>query len=341
MNCFPCTELFKKRSKLKDSFYSEKLIFGDIAGSSNLAAKTFTFEELANATRNFRDDFILGEGGSGRLYKGQLDEQVVVIKQVDPNDNRKFLVEVLMLNLLHHPNIVNLIGYSADGDHHRLLVYEYMPLGSLKDYLHDPSPGNKQLDWDTRMKIALEAAKGLEYLHDKAQPPVIHRKINCSNILLDEGYQPKLSDFSLAKLGPTDDKHNVHVKFEGTIGYSAPEYVMNGELSVKSDIYSFGVVLLEIFTGRKVIETSTDGEERNLVEWATPLIKDEKFSEMADPTLQGHFPAKGLQQALIVAGMCVDEQPTKRPSIAEVVTFLTHIASGKYDSESRDVKSST
>ncbi|XP_019249494.1 PREDICTED: serine/threonine-protein kinase CDL1-like isoform X2 [Nicotiana attenuata] len=356
--------------------------------------------------------------------------QVVAIKQVDQNGNRKFLVEVLMLNLLHHPNIVHLIGYCADGDH-RLLVYKYVPLGSLKDYIHgklshylittsdkdngqpgvlssryarglgkgritrvyytqlylhfckrlfpslepitsssddnnftsyvkvplpisnkdmvlkfidlcaDSSPGKKQLDWDTRMKIAIEVAKGLEFLHDIAQPPVIHRNINCSNILLDEGYQAKISGFSLAKLGPIGGKRHVYVKFQGAIGYSAPEYVMTGELSVKSDIYSFGIVLLEILTGRKAIENSTDGEEYNLVEWASPLIKDQKFSEMADPTLQGNYPAKGLQQALIVAEMCVQEQPTKRPAIAEVVTFLTHIASGKYDSESQDVQNAT
>lgn len=304
-----------------------------MAGSSNIAAKTFTFKELTNATRNFLGDSLIGEGARGKVYKGQLDEQVVAIKKVDPNDNKKFLVEVMVLSLLYHPNIVDIIGYCADGDL-RLLVYKYMPLGSLKDYLHDLSPDKKRLDWATRMKIALEAAKGLEYLHDKAHPPVIHRNINCSNILLDEGYQAKLSGFSLAKLGPIGGKTHVSMKFEGTIGYSAPEYVMTGELSLKSDIYSFGVVLLEIFTGKRVIENSTDGEECNLVEWASKLIKDEKFSEMADPTLQGHYPAKGLQQALIVAQMFVHEQPTKRPAIAEVVTFLTRIASGKYDSKS-------
>nr|XP_009797834.1 PREDICTED: serine/threonine-protein kinase PBS1-like isoform X2 [Nicotiana sylvestris] len=232
----------------------------NIAGSSSIVAKTFTFEELTNTTRNFRDDCLLGEGGCGRVYKGQLHEQV------DQNGNRKFLVEVLRLNLLHHPNIVNIIGYCADRDH-RLLVYKYMPLGSLKDYIQDPSPSKKQLDWDTRMKIAIEVAKGLEFLHDKAQPPVIHCNINCYNILLDEGYHAKLSGFSLAKLGPIGGKHHVYIKFQGVIGYSAPEYVMTGELSVKSDIYNFGVVLLEIFTGRKAMENSTDGDEHNLVEW--------------------------------------------------------------------------
>lgn len=154
-----------------------------------------------------------------------------------------------MLSLLHHTNLVNLIGYCADGDQ-RLLVYEYMPLGSLEDHLHDLPPDKKPLDWNTRMKIAAGAAKGLEYLHDKASPPVIFRDLKCSNILLDEGYYPKLSDFGLAKLGPVGDNTHVSTRVMGTYGYCAPEYAMTGQLTLKSDVYSFGVVLLEIITGR-------------------------------------------------------------------------------------------
>ncbi|KAH7511681.1 hypothetical protein JRO89_XSUnG0178200 [Xanthoceras sorbifolium] len=185
-------------------------------GSDHIAAHTFTFRELAAATKNFRADCLLGEGGFGRVYKGRLDStnQVVAIKQLDRNGlqgNREFLVEVLMLSLLHHPNLVNLIGYCADGDQ-RLLVYEYMPLGSLEDHLQELPPDKKQLDWNTRMKIAAGAAKGLEYLHDKASPPVIYRDLKCSNILLGEGYHPKLSDFGLAKLGPVGDKTHVSTR---------------------------------------------------------------------------------------------------------------------------------
>ncbi|CAH1438343.1 unnamed protein product [Lactuca virosa] len=230
-------------------------------GSGHIAAQTFTFRELAAATKNFRGgDCLLGEGGFGRVYKGRLESsnQIVAIKQLDRNGlqgNREFLVEVLMLGLLHHPNLVNLIGYCADGDQ-RLLVYEYMPLGSLDDHLHDPLPGKKRVDWNTRMKIAAGAAKGLEYLHDKAK----------------------------------------------------------------------------IITGRKAIDNSKTGGEQNLVAWARPLFKDRrKFCQIADPSLEGQYPTRGLFQALAVAAMCVQDQPNMRPVIADVVTALTYLASQKYD----------
>ncbi|KNA24218.1 hypothetical protein SOVF_017650 [Spinacia oleracea] len=189
----------------------------------NSSAHTFTFRELAAATKNFRDECFIGEGGFGRVYKGQLEtNQVVAVKQLDRNGlqgNREFLVEVLMLSLLHHVNLVNLIGYCADGDQ-RLLVYEYMALGSLEDHLFDFPPDKEPLDWNTRMKIAAGAAKGLEYLHDKANPPVIYRDFKSSNILLDEGFHPKLSDFGLAKLGPTGDKS--HVSTRNLVAWARP-----------------------------------------------------------------------------------------------------------------------
>lgn len=314
-------------------------------GSDHIAAQTFTFRELAAATKNFRGDCLLGEGGFGRVYKGRLESsnQVVAIKQLDRNGlqgNREFLVEVLMLGLLHHPHLVNLIGYCADGDQ-RLLVYEYMCLGSLDDHLHDPSPGKKRLDWNTRMKIAAGAAKGLEYLHDKASPPVIYRDLKCSNILLGESYHPKLSDFGLAKLGPVGDNTHVSTRVMGTYGYCAPEYAMTGQLTLKSDVYSFGVVLLEIITGRKAIDNSKTGGEHNLVAWARPLFKDRrKFCQIADPVLQGQYPARGLYQALAVAAMCVQEQPNMRPVIADVVTALSYLASQKYDPETHPIQNS-
>ncbi|CAA2967529.1 probable serine threonine- kinase PBL7 [Olea europaea subsp. europaea] len=314
-------------------------------GSNQIAAKTFTFSELAAATGNFRRDCLIGEGGFGRVYKGRLgsSNQVVAIKQLDRSGlqgNHEFLVEVLMLSLLHHTNLVNLIGYCADGDQ-RLLVYQYMPLGSLEDHLHDPVPGKKLLDWNTRMKIAAGAAKGLEYLHDKASPPVIYRDLKCSNILLGEDYHPKLSDFGLAKLGPVGDNTHVSTRVMGTYGYCAPEYAMTGQLTLKSDVYSFGVVLLEIISGKKAIENSKTGGEQNLVAWARPLFKDKrKFSQIADPMLQGQYPARGLFQALSIAAMCVQDQPNMRPAIADVVTALNYLASQKYDPEAQPIQDS-
>ncbi|XP_022983959.1 probable serine/threonine-protein kinase PBL7 [Cucurbita maxima] len=305
-------------------------------GSDPIKAQIFSFRELAAATRNFRADCLLGEGGFGRVYKGNLESinQVVAIKQLDRNGlqgNREFLVEVLMLSLLHHPNLVNLIGYCADGDQ-RLLIYEYMRLGALDDHLHDISPGTKVLDWNTRMKIATGAARGLEYLHDKASPPVIYRDLKSSNILLDKGYHPKLSDFGLAKLGPVGDNTHVSTRVMGTYGYCAPEYAMTGQLTLKSDVYSFGVVLLEIITGRKAIDDSRAAGEQNLVSWARPLFKDRmRFAQMADPMLRGQYPSRGLYQALAVAAMCVQEQPNMRPVIADVVTALSYLASQRYD----------
>ncbi|KAI3812398.1 hypothetical protein L1987_17105 [Smallanthus sonchifolius] len=303
---------------------------------SQIAAQTFTFRELAAATHNFSPDCFLGEGGFGHVYRGRLQGSglIVAVKQLDRNGlqgNREFLVEVLMLSLLHNPNLVNLIGYCADGDQ-RLLVYEFMPLGSLEDHLLDLPPDREALDWNTRMKIAAGAARGLEFLHDKANPPVIYRDFKSSNILLGEGFHPKLSDFGLAKLGPTGDKSHVSTRVMGTYGYCAPEYAMTGQLTVKSDVYSFGVVFLELITGRKAIDSTAPQGKQNLVTWARPLFNDKrKFATLVDPRLEGHYPMRGLYQALAVASMCIQEQAAARPLIGDVVTALSYLANHTYD----------
>ncbi|XP_020586226.1 probable serine/threonine-protein kinase PBL7 [Phalaenopsis equestris] len=297
-----------------------------------ISAQTFTLKQLSAATKNFRRDCFIGEGGFGRVYKGRLDSsgQTVAIKRLDQDGlqgNREFLVEVLMFSLLHHPNLVNLIGYCAEGDQ-RLLVYEFMPLGSLEDHLHDLPPGKEALDWNTRMRIAAGAARGLEYLHDKANPPVIYRDFKSSNILLDEGFHAKLSDFGLAKLGPVGDKSHVSTRVMGTYGYCAPEYAMTGQLTAKSDVYSFGVVFLELITGRKSIDSTRAHGEQNLIRWAKPMLTDHrKLSKLADPLLQGRYPMRSLYQAVAVASMCIQEEATTRPLIADVVTALSYLES--------------
>ncbi|MBA0867922.1 hypothetical protein Goshw_006070 [Gossypium schwendimanii] len=303
---------------------------------AKVSARIFTFRELVVATDNFNPDCLIGEGGFGRVYQGYIEsiDQVVAVKQLDRNGlqgSREFFSEVLMLSLVQHPNLVNLIGYCADGDQ-RILVYEYMPNGSL-DHLLDLPPGQQPLDWNTRMKIAVGAAKGLEYLHDFADPPIIFRDFKASNILLDANFKPKLSDFGLAKLGPTEGKEHVSTRVMGTYGYCAPEYAMTGKLTVKSDVYSFGVVFLEIISGRRAIDLERPTEEQNLVAWAEPLFEDrQKFELMVDPLLKGNYPKKGLCQALAVAAMCLQEEAESRPLIADVVTAIEFLARPK-DSE--------
>lgn len=299
-------------------------------------ARTFTYAQLQAATDNFNSDNFLGEGGFGKVYKGKLEDtgQIVAIKKLDRNGLqgiREFIVEVLTLSMVDHPNLVKLIGCCAEGDQ-RLLVYEYMSLGSLEDHLHDLRPDRKRLDWNTRMKIAAGAAMGLEYMHDKMKPSVIYRDLKCSNILLGEEYHTKLSDFGLAKVGPVGDKTHVSTRVMGTYGYCAPDYAMTGQLTFKSDIYSFGVVLLELITGRRAIDNTRPVVEQNLVAWARPLFKDRrKFYQMVDPALQGEYPVRGLYQALAIAAMCVQEQPSMRPLISDVVTALNYLASQPYD----------
>ncbi|GMY36917.1 probable serine/threonine-protein kinase PBL23 [Fagus crenata] len=305
-------------------------------GHATISAQVFTFYDLAAATDNFNPDCLVGEGGFGRVYKGYIGNtnKVVAVKQLDRKGlqgSREFFAEVLMLSLVEHPNLVNLVGYCADGDQ-RILVYEFMAYGSLENHLLELQPGKKPLDWFTRMKIAEGAAKGLEYLHDCANPPVIYRDFKASNILLDEEYNPKLADFGLAKLGPTGGKDHVSTRVMGTYGYCAPEYASTGQLTTKSDVYSFGVVFLELITGRRAIDTARHTEEQNLISWAQPLFKDRtKFTLMADPLLKGNYPVKGLYQALAVAAMCLQEEADTRPLMGDVVTALEHLTKQEYE----------
>ncbi|KAB2002492.1 hypothetical protein ES319_D11G069500v1 [Gossypium barbadense] len=299
-------------------------------------AQTFTYRQLAKATKNFRSESMIGQGGFGAVYKGILESsgQVVAVKKLDKTGlqgEKEFLVEFLMLSLLHHPNLVNLIGYCAEGDQ-RLLVYEYMPQGSLEDHLHYLTSDQKPLDWNTRMKIAVGAAQGLEYLHRGASPPVIYRDLKSSNILLGEGFIPKLSDFGFAKFGPSGDKSYVSTRVMGTHGYCAPEYLASGKLTTKSDIFSFGVVLLELITGRKAFDESRGREERFLVDWVRPFKDEMNITNLADPLLRGHFSKPTLKKALEVALMCIEENANSRPSICDVVLALDYFNTHPYDS---------
>ncbi|KMZ76346.1 Protein kinase family protein [Zostera marina] len=304
---------------------------------NNSPALSFSFRDLATATHNFKESNLIGEGGFGKVFKGFLESgQIVAIKQLSHDGvqgSKEFLVEVLMLIMLWHRNLVSLIGFCMDGDE-RLLVYEYMSKGSLENHLFHVSTDKKALEWNTRMKIAVGAARGLEYLHNVANPPVIYRDLKSANILLDEDFNPKLSDFGLAKLAPVGDQTHVSTRVMGTYGYCAPDYAMSGKLTIKSDIYSFGVVLLELITGRRAYDASRVTGEQNLIAWSRPFLNDRrKFSQLADPLLQGRFPIRPFYQLTVITSMCLQEQPTHRPIISDVVIAIEHVASQPYIAE--------
>ncbi|KAL9259448.1 putative serine/threonine-protein kinase PBL21 [Drosera capensis] len=275
-------------------------------------ARTFTLSELELATGNFKLSNLLGEGGFGKV--------AVKRRSLDScQGNDEFTMEVQMLSKLHHPHLVGLIGSCAQG-FQRLLVYEFMPKGSLADLLER---NRGILDWNTRMKIAVGAARGLEYLHCVPKPAVIYRDLKSANILLDDDFNAKLSDFGLAKFGPNGDKSHVSTRVMGTYGYCAPEYMQTGQLTIKSDIFSFGVVLLELITGQRAFDTTRDVGQENLADWAHPFMNDrhQKF-EIMDPKLQGRYPKRTARHLIYLTNLCVSKQAGLRPSIKEITTAL-------------------
>lgn len=294
--------------------------------------RRFSFSDLRSATRNFRPDSLLGEGGFGCVFKGWIDEHgtspvkpgtglTVAVKTLNHKGlqgHKEWLAEVTFLGQLEHPHLVKLVGYCIE-DNQRLLVYEFMQRGSLENHLFRRA---LPLPWNTRMKITLGAAKGVEFLHSRKNP-VIYRDFKTSNILLDTEYNAKLSDFGLAKDGPQGDKTHVSTRVMGTYGYAAPEYVMTGHLSSKSDVYSFGVVLLEILTGKRSMDKNRPNGEHNLAEWARPYLSDKrKLPRIIDPRLEGHYSVKGAHKAGYLAYRCLSRDPKTRPSMSDIVEIL-------------------
>lgn len=304
--------------------------------------KRFTFANLKAATRNFRPDSVLGEGGFGSVFKGWIDEKslapakpgvgmVIAVKKLNQEGfqgHKEWLAEINYLGLLRHPNLVKLIGYCLE-DNHRLLVYEFMPKGSMENHLFRRGSYFQPLSWNHRVKIALGAARGLAFLHG-ADTRVIYRDFKTSNILLDSKYNAKLSDFGLARDGPTGDKSHVSTRVMGTYGYAAPEYLSTGHLTAKSDVYSFGVVLLEILSGKRAIDKNRPTGEHNLVEWAKPYLTNKRrIFRVLDTRLEGQYSLGRAMKVANLALQCLCVEPKLRPSMTEVVLALQDIQDSK------------
>ncbi|KAL9261467.1 putative serine/threonine-protein kinase CST [Drosera capensis] len=299
--------------------------------------KIYTFAELKAATRNFKPDTLLGEGGFGRVFKGWIDPNTlapckvaagipVAVKKCSPDSVqgvKEWNAEVNLLGKFSHPNLVKLIGYCTE-ERELLLVYEYLPKGSLENHLFkkhvEPPP------WGLRMKIAMDAARGLYFLHT-TENTVIYRDFKPSNILLDQDFNAKLSDFGLARLGPANGSSHVTTQAVGTYGYAAPEYISTGHLYVKSDVYGFGVVLLEILTGLKAYDLDRPTAQINLVKLHRPILVDRnKLKKIIDPRLSDNYPPEGAQKLAQLIYRCLENDPRHRPAMSEALIILERIS---------------
>ncbi|CAN6996997.1 unnamed protein product [Brassica oleracea var. botrytis] len=286
-------------------------------------------DELKDITDNYSSKSLIGEGSYGRVFYGVLKNgKAAAIKKLDSSKqpDQEFLSQVSTVSRLRQDNVVALLGYCVDGPL-RVLAYEYAPKGSLHDILHgkkgvkgaQPGP---VLSWHQRVKIAVCAAKGLEYLHEKANPHVVHRDIKSSSVLMFEDDVAKIADFDLSNQAPDMAARLHSTRVLGTFGYHAPEYAMTGTLSTKSDVYSFGVVLLELLTGRKPVDHTLPRGQQSLVTWATPKLSENNVNQCVDARLNGEYPLKAAAKMAAVAALCVQYEAEFRPNMSIVVKAL-------------------
>ncbi|KAL0897325.1 hypothetical protein Bca101_081286 [Brassica carinata] len=283
--------------------------------------KRFTYIEVLRMTNNFQS--VLGKGGFGEVYLGTLyDSEQVAVKVHSGSSTdqgfKQFKAEVDLLLRVHHTNLVNLVGY-CDEEDHLALIYEFLPNGDLKEHLSGKH-GTPIINWGMRLRIALEAAQGLEYLHTGCTPSMIHRDVKTANILLGEHFQAKLADFGLSRSSPLVGESHVSTVVAGTPGYLDPEYHDTGRLSEKSDVYSFGVVLLEMITNKPVIDETR--EKSNITQWVMFELNRGEATRIIDPNLGVDYNSASVWNALLLAMSCADRSSTKRPTMSNVVSKL-------------------
>ncbi|KAL5176055.1 Cold-responsive protein kinase 1 [Glycine soja] len=320
MTCFPL--LFSKSSS--SSARHEPEIDEGIHN-----VKLYSYKELRNATEDFSPANKIGEGGFGPVYKGRLkDGKVAAIKVLSAESRqgvKEFLTEINVISEIQHENLVKLYGCCVEKNN-RILVYNYLENNSLSQTLLGGGHSSLYFDWRTRCKICIGVARGLAYLHEEVRPHIVHRDIKASNILLDKDLTPKISDFGLAKLIPANMTH-VSTRVAGTIGYLAPEYAIGGKLTRKADIYSFGVLLGEIISGRCNTNSRLPIEEQFLLERTWDLYERKELVGLVDMSLNGEFDAEQACKFLKIGLLCTQESPKHRPSMSSVVKMLT----GKMD----------
>jgi serine/threonine protein kinase len=345
--------IFRQRKRVKDSGLGDGTTrWGPFSFSTTKSTKTnrsslpsalcryFSLAEIRAATNNFDDVFIIGAGGFGDVYKGYIDGGVnpVAIKRLKPGSQQgahEFETEIEMLSQLRHIHLVSLIGYCNDGVE-MILVYDYMANGTLRDHLYNTS--NRPLSWKQRLEICIGAARGLNYLHTGAKHTIIHRDVKTTNILLDEKWVAKVSDFGLSKMGPTSvSKAHVSTVVKGSFGYLDPEYYRRQQLTEKSDVYSFGVVLCEVLCARAPIIRTADKKQVSLAEWARQSYSSGKINQIVDPTLKGEIVVECLKKYCEIAVSCLLDNGIERPSMNDVVWGL-EFALQLQESDHKDVK---
>ncbi|GMP26435.1 hypothetical protein CsSME_00002868 [Camellia sinensis var. sinensis] len=306
-------------------------LFVDVAGEDECKfsfgqLRRFSLREVQLATDNFSEINIIGQGGFGKVYKGALSDNTrVAVKRLtdyhSPGGEAAFLREVQLISVAVHKNLLRLIGFCTTSSE-RILVYPFMQNLSVAYRLRDLKPGEKGLDWPTRKRVAFGAAQGLEYLHEHCNPKIVHRDLKAANILLDDDFEAVLGDFGLAKLVDTKLTH-VTTQVRGTMGHIAPEYLSTGKSSEKTDVFGYGITLLELVTGQRAIDFSRLEEEEDvlLLDHIKKLLREKRLVDIVDENLKDYDP-KEVETVVHVALLCTQSSPEDRPKMAEVVNML-------------------